>query len=150
MNDFIFFHIFVIVDILFHWLKFYLVFGVCSITLRADMTCWNLSSWFIKQGFMPISELVPMHVLSGILGKKMWNANGIFYFHKDHKCIFDMFQNYRGFPVWLKYVPGISFRTNNGPFKVRQDFNRDHLIIFIWLFINYNQYLIFVHLKCFN
>ncbi|XP_073140309.1 beta-galactosidase-like isoform X2 [Henckelia pumila] len=22
-----------------------------------------------------------------------------------------------GFPVWLKYVPGISFRTNNGPFK---------------------------------
>lgn len=24
----------------------------------------------------------------------------------------------RGFPVWLKYVPGISFRTDNGPFKV--------------------------------
>lgn len=24
----------------------------------------------------------------------------------------------RGFPVWLKYVPGISFRTNNEPFKV--------------------------------
>ncbi|KAG2606757.1 hypothetical protein PVAP13_4NG215610 [Panicum virgatum] len=23
----------------------------------------------------------------------------------------------RGFPVWLKYVPGISFRTDNGPFK---------------------------------
>ncbi|KAG6776519.1 hypothetical protein POTOM_020032 [Populus tomentosa] len=22
-----------------------------------------------------------------------------------------------GFPVWLKYVPGISFRTDNGPFK---------------------------------
>lgn len=25
--------------------------------------------------------------------------------------------NFGGLPVWLKYVPGISFRTNNGPFK---------------------------------
>ena len=25
---------------------------------------------------------------------------------------------FRGFPVWLKYVPGIEFRTDNGPFKV--------------------------------
>ena len=25
---------------------------------------------------------------------------------------------FRGFPVWLKYVPGISFRTDNEPFKV--------------------------------
>ncbi|CAA0843424.1 Beta-galactosidase 3 [Striga hermonthica] len=25
--------------------------------------------------------------------------------------------NYGGFPVWLKYVPGISFRTDNEPFK---------------------------------
>ncbi|CAL0308723.1 unnamed protein product [Lupinus luteus] len=25
--------------------------------------------------------------------------------------------NFGGFPVWLKYIPGISFRTNNGPFK---------------------------------
>jgi len=25
-----------------------------------------------------------------------------------------------GFPVWLKYVPGISFRTDNEPFKVGQ------------------------------
>lgn len=25
---------------------------------------------------------------------------------------------FRGFPVWLKYVPGIEFRTNNEPFKV--------------------------------
>ena len=24
----------------------------------------------------------------------------------------------RGFPVWLKYVPGMSFRTDNEPFKV--------------------------------
>ncbi|KAH0467917.1 hypothetical protein IEQ34_002950 [Dendrobium chrysotoxum] len=26
--------------------------------------------------------------------------------------------NFGGFPVWLKYVPGISFRTDNKPFKV--------------------------------
>lgn len=26
----------------------------------------------------------------------------------------------RGFPVWLKYVPGITFRTDNEPFKVRE------------------------------
>ncbi|XP_058743535.1 beta-galactosidase 1-like [Vicia villosa] len=25
--------------------------------------------------------------------------------------------NFGGFPVWLKYIPGISFRTDNGPFK---------------------------------
>ncbi|KAJ6698962.1 BETA-GALACTOSIDASE RELATED [Salix purpurea] len=25
--------------------------------------------------------------------------------------------NFGGFPVWLKYVPGIEFRTDNGPFK---------------------------------
>ncbi|KAJ8640959.1 hypothetical protein MRB53_017653 [Persea americana] len=25
--------------------------------------------------------------------------------------------NFGGLPVWLKFVPGISFRTNNGPFK---------------------------------
>lgn len=29
-----------------------------------------------------------------------------------------LYGNSRGFPVWLKYVPGISFRTDNGPFKV--------------------------------
>ncbi|KAL8103395.1 hypothetical protein AgCh_027823 [Apium graveolens] len=26
--------------------------------------------------------------------------------------------NFGGFPVWLKYVPGISFRTDNEPFKM--------------------------------
>ncbi|KAK4789818.1 hypothetical protein SAY86_017122 [Trapa natans] len=25
--------------------------------------------------------------------------------------------NFGGFPVWLKFIPGISFRTDNGPFK---------------------------------
>ncbi|CAH1433045.1 unnamed protein product [Lactuca virosa] len=25
--------------------------------------------------------------------------------------------NFRGFPIWFKYVPGITFRTDNGPFE---------------------------------
>nr|XP_023872849.1 polygalacturonase QRT3-like [Quercus suber]POF23772.1 beta-galactosidase 1 [Quercus suber] len=25
--------------------------------------------------------------------------------------------NFGGFPIWLKYIPGINFRTDNGPFK---------------------------------
>ena len=32
--------------------------------------------------------------------------------------ILNIFTLCRGFPVWLKYVPGISFRTDNEPFKV--------------------------------
>ncbi|XP_057978440.1 beta-galactosidase 1 [Malania oleifera] len=27
--------------------------------------------------------------------------------------------NFGGFPVWLKYIPGINFRTDNGPFKAQ-------------------------------
>ncbi|OAY53913.1 beta-galactosidase isoform X2 [Manihot esculenta] len=29
--------------------------------------------------------------------------------------------NFGGFPVWLKYVPGIEFRTDNGPFKAAME-----------------------------
>ncbi|ONK59959.1 uncharacterized protein A4U43_C08F12710 [Asparagus officinalis] len=29
--------------------------------------------------------------------------------------------NFGGFPVWLKYVPGISFRTDNEPFKAEME-----------------------------
>ncbi|XP_074588088.1 uncharacterized protein LOC141843988 [Curcuma longa] len=29
--------------------------------------------------------------------------------------------NFGGFPIWLKYVSGISFRTNNGPFKAAME-----------------------------
>ncbi|KAG2698497.1 hypothetical protein I3843_07G153500 [Carya illinoinensis] len=29
--------------------------------------------------------------------------------------------NFGGFPVWLKYVPGISFRTDNEPFKMAME-----------------------------
>ncbi|XP_062157435.1 beta-galactosidase 1 [Alnus glutinosa] len=33
--------------------------------------------------------------------------------------------NFGGFPVWLKYIPGINFRTDNGPFKFQmQKFTR--------------------------
>ncbi|KAA0051151.1 hypothetical protein IC582_008122 [Cucumis melo] len=29
--------------------------------------------------------------------------------------------NFGGFPVWLKYIPGISFRTDNAPFKFQME-----------------------------
>ncbi|KAJ8650932.1 hypothetical protein MRB53_003955 [Persea americana] len=29
--------------------------------------------------------------------------------------------NFGGIPVWLKYVPGISFRIDNGPYKVAME-----------------------------
>lgn len=29
--------------------------------------------------------------------------------------------NFGGFPVWLKYIPGIRFRTDNGPFKEQME-----------------------------
>ncbi|KAK6151941.1 hypothetical protein DH2020_014576 [Rehmannia glutinosa] len=30
--------------------------------------------------------------------------------------------NFGGFPVWLKYVPGIEFRTDNQPFKIENEY----------------------------
>ncbi|KAI8553539.1 hypothetical protein RHMOL_Rhmol05G0024000 [Rhododendron molle] len=30
--------------------------------------------------------------------------------------------NFGGFPVWLKYVPGIQFRTDNEPFKIENEY----------------------------
>ncbi|XP_076938285.1 beta-galactosidase-like [Bidens hawaiensis] len=33
-----------------------------------------------------------------------------------------------GFPVWLKYVPGISFRTDNGPFKAAMEKFTRHIV----------------------
>ena len=60
-----------------------------------------------------------MFVQSGILGNEkfpfflmMGLCSQIQFF--THFFIFGL----RGFPVWLKYVPGISFRTDNKPFKV--------------------------------
>ncbi|KAJ9537635.1 hypothetical protein OSB04_030368 [Centaurea solstitialis] len=36
--------------------------------------------------------------------------------------------NFGGFPVWLKYVPGISFRTDNGPFKFAMEKFTRHIV----------------------
>ncbi|KAG8364348.1 hypothetical protein BUALT_Bualt19G0119500 [Buddleja alternifolia] len=33
--------------------------------------------------------------------------------------------NFGGFPVWLKYVPGISFRTDNEPFKIENEYGSE-------------------------
>ncbi|KAG6497194.1 hypothetical protein ZIOFF_045084 [Zingiber officinale] len=42
----------------------------------------------------------------------MWITHPNYYV--SHFCFLRLF---RGFPVWLKYVPRISFRTDNEPFK---------------------------------
>ncbi|KAL2899535.1 Beta-galactosidase [Bienertia sinuspersici] len=46
-----------------------------------------------------------------------WNGHepqqGKYYFEDRY----DLVKFIKGFPVWLKYVPGISFRTDNEPFK---------------------------------
>lgn len=100
----------------------YLVFG--SIILKEGMIWLSSSKWCNKQGFMSILELVHMLVLNGTLGK---NGQKYIYFCQEtspvlikYVGIYYLFckLNFRGFPVWLKYVPGISFRTDNGPFKV--------------------------------
>ncbi|XP_022028071.1 uncharacterized protein LOC110929240 isoform X1 [Helianthus annuus] len=35
----------------------------------------------------------------------------------DHQLFASKSMAFRGLPVWLKYVPGISFKTDNEPFK---------------------------------
>lgn len=71
---------------------------------------------------MSIFALALMFVLNGILGNMRINflwfliiTNFACLFFNNNFVIF----NCRGFPVWLKYVPGISFRTDNEPFKVK-------------------------------
>lgn len=82
----------------------------------------SLSSWCSKLAFMLISGLVLMFVLNGTLGNASLVNFPVFLLLevgkkiKDNRCSFIYFIS--GFPVWLKYIPGISFRTDNGPFKV--------------------------------
>lgn len=68
-----------------------------------------------------------MLVLNGILGNCMegYPQKKILFFFFFIYFLDARFLNnnlsgfcFRGFPVWLKYIPGISFRTDNGPFKV--------------------------------
>ena len=52
--------------------------------------------------------------------KKTYNI--LFHLGFQMQCLFMLLIIYlfclRGFLVWLKYIPGISFRTDNEPFKV--------------------------------
>ncbi|KAK2978259.1 hypothetical protein RJ640_017110 [Escallonia rubra] len=66
-----------------------------NIILKEDMIWFGSSRWYKKQGYICIFALGLLFVQSGTLGS-----------------------NFLGFPVWLKYVPGISFRTDNEPFKM--------------------------------
>ncbi|KAL5072355.1 hypothetical protein RYX36_011339, partial [Vicia faba] len=46
--------------------------------------------------------------------------------------------NFGGIPVWLKYVPGISFRTDNEPFKVELSLISFHDLV--WFIRIENEY----------
>ena len=78
---------------------------------------------------MFISGLAPISVLNGILGKLSNSTKkkkrNLYFLRIKHVYIYSISVflslfcfKFRGFPVWLKYVPGIAFRTDNGPFKV--------------------------------
>ena len=67
-----------------------------------------------------------MFVQSGILGLFIFfsyelNGESVCsgYVHCVLCVVCCVFFGGRGFPVWLKYVHGITFRTDNEPFKVR-------------------------------
>ncbi|KAG6397392.1 hypothetical protein SASPL_143559 [Salvia splendens] len=62
----------------------------------------------LKNGYMLIFELGLTFAQSGISGLDCKAAD----FSLTMSCVDS------GFPVWLKYVPGISFRTDNEPFKM--------------------------------
>lgn len=98
----------------------YLIFKfLCfSIIFRTGMILFDSSSWCSKQGFMFISGLALMFVLNGIMGNNYSTWILIIYFKYACITMFGLCFCFRGFPVWLKYVPGIEFRTDNGPFKV--------------------------------
>lgn len=81
-----------------------------------------------EQGSMCIFALDLIFVLNGTLGKHKKSKKKKEK-KRNHFEVFILVGSYywswcfcdtllRGFPVWLKYVPGISFRTDNGPFKV--------------------------------
>lgn len=61
-----------------------------------------------------------MFVPSGILGKykNVCSKNKRIFSLEFLNLFIHVSDFFRGLPVWLKYVPGMVFRTDNGPFKV--------------------------------
>lgn len=89
------------------------------------MTWLDSSRQSRERGSMFIFALGLIFVLNGTLGKQYLNIHIYTYIYMmfllgSWSWIIWCFviTHFRGFPVWLKYVPGISFRTDNGPFKV--------------------------------
>ncbi|KAL8099895.1 hypothetical protein AgCh_032230 [Apium graveolens] len=37
--------------------------------------------------------------------------------------------NFGGFPVWLKYVPSVSFQTDTGPFKIENEYGAERMAL---------------------
>lgn len=75
--------------------------SICSSSNWALCLC-RVEFWVIISVLLPVSNR-----------KKSYDMK------KKFKFFFSPFIICRGFPVWLKYVPGISFRTDNEPFKVK-------------------------------
>ncbi|RHN64644.1 putative beta-galactosidase [Medicago truncatula] len=57
--------------------------------------------------------------------------------------------NLGGFPVWLKYVPGIAFRTDNQPFKVGNLEFQYYCVIIITTSMHCVCFLVFSELQNF-
>lgn len=75
---------------------------LCSSKDRSLYLCW------VELWVNTYTNIVSENSLKYYISSTFWNLK--------QKPFFIIF---RGFPVWLKYIPGINFRTDNGPFKVR-------------------------------
>jgi len=76
---------------------------------------------------MCISGLVHTHVLNGTTGK-IWSL--YVFFHKEvHIWSWPLTFLSSGFPLWLHFIPGIQFRTDNKPFEVIIPFLSPYLIL---------------------
>lgn len=74
-----------------------------------------------------------MFVLSGTLGNFYFTTIGVSEISLLFGFLFIYFSSIlvRGFPVWLRDIPGIQFRTDNEPFKVHFWFEYSFHIFFV-------------------
>lgn len=88
---------------------------------QAGSASWPLRSpphWSLYMCWMELRVMI----FTKARGKNYYRRYIILSSHSKVTCSVSLlcflFLLFRGFPVWLKYVPGIAFRTDNGPFKV--------------------------------
>lgn len=113
--------------------------------------------WLVQYNFEGRYDLVKFVKLVGSSGLYLhlrigpyvcaeWNF-GYFFSSHNHWCLFIFLIQLclcfffpsilvRGFPLWLRDVPGIKFRTDNEPFKVHSDLNDHFTLSFIVVLLN--------------